>query len=561
MEEKVNFDELMKLSRQMTLDEFHSRYTFVKIITKTKNSTIRLATHIRTKQNVIIKSIFKNSLIEHQKKVDALVREIKTLIMLRDNKHVTQIYDVVFSFDTFFIVLEYADYGDLFTYIKKNNQILSEFEVKHFMSNIIKIVSYLHLHKIAHRDLKLENILLDQSGRVMLADFGFATNFDSISDNVEDNLCSSICGTLHYEPPEIVRGDKYNPVKSDAWSVGVILYLLMFKTFPFNSPSMTDTIQLILTSDIKYPEAVDNFSLELSEILSSLLVKDPNERKSILEIAQEHDHFFGFKGKIKAKFSEYKQTYSSGKNKINSKENKKKSERIHNAALNTILCAKEDFENLSFDEMISYQIVKRRYQIGQMNHNQHHNRVKTIAPGEQFLKTPRNQKISPRLNQPSMPSIMPISLQQINMANLQQAKPGILLAARKITRRHQIRPMSTVLDPQLQMQMPSQNLDLFGIQLASKDTFPIPECDSTHQSDVDISVVADKIMHYIKKNERFTILCQEESGVYIKVGSNLYVLLSFCGNTNKSGYLINMIRGNTQELKEFEKELANDIGF
>ena len=115
MEEKVNFDELMKLSRQMTLDEFHSRYTFVKIITKTKNSTIRLATHIRTKQNVIIKSIFKNSLIEHQKKVDALVREIKTLIMLRDNKHVTQIYDVVFSFDTFFIVLEYADYGDLFT--------------------------------------------------------------------------------------------------------------------------------------------------------------------------------------------------------------------------------------------------------------------------------------------------------------------------------------------------------------------------------------------------------------------------------------------------------------
>ncbi|OHS98146.1 hypothetical protein TRFO_35480 [Tritrichomonas foetus] len=687
----VSFEPLMRLSRQMSIEEFHSRYQYEKIITKTRNSTIRLSTHVQTGQQVIIKSIFTNTLAGHQKKVDALVKEINTLYLLRDNKHVTQIYDVVFCLDTFYIVLEYADSGDLFNYIRQNNRLLSETEIKHFFRNIVKIVAYVHTLKLAHRDLKLENILLDQSGRVMLADFGFSTSFNDDGNS----LCSSICGTVHYEPPEIVRGDNYNPFKSDAWSLGVILYLLMFKEFPFNSPSITDTIQLILTSEIKFPETIEKYSDELRNILSSLLDKNPNTRKSVLDIVQEHSQFFGFcyvnnkilnnsshfllakntseatNHDLSAANSNNTNTSSnestnistissrstsdkkrSGKRSKSKSEKKKKSskfeklvilsskvlpryaepklkpgnkaERIHNAALNTILCTKEEFNNLSVDEMISYQIVKRRYQLGQMKTNSRA-RCKTIAPGQQYSKTPRGSGLAvlPRINPHTKipPLINDISIATTNSnatsnsnfnirshsnsnstsnsihssnsnssnsshnndlnSNLSRnssnsnfnacsngenssSKGGNIVGydfqtrkiftpeanPRRFQRRVNFRPMSTLIEQPPVAVNSSQKLSM------------LPECDNAHKSSMEMSVMVEKIIKFIEKDEALTILCQEESGVYVKSSGELFVLITFgsCGNKT-TGYSINKIRGDDEELSTFESQLVEELGF
>lgn len=385
---------LLEISRHMTLDEFHSRYKNVKIIHQTRNSTVRLAIHNPTGQNVIIKSVYKSSLSNSKSKVQSLIKEINTLAFLRDLKHVTQIYDVIYSLDTFYIVLEYAESGDLFNYVASKNKQLSDIEVKHFFKNIVKTISMIHLYGIAHRDLKLENILLDKTGRIMVADFGCVTKFDRSKlishPSDQNNLCSTICGTLHYEPPEIVRGEKYDPMKADAWSVGVMLYVLVFNKFPFHSPSPTETIQMILSSDVSYSDTT-RCSEELFSMMRSLLEKDHSKRLYLDELIKQHMSWFGLQhypeklwklnnsNEVDIVNTKYINYIYNGCDKQSATS---KQERIHNSALNTILGSRDKFENLSTDEFISYQIVKRRYQLGQVRYMQ--TRVKSIAPGEQF---------------------------------------------------------------------------------------------------------------------------------------------------------------------------------
>lgn len=412
-QKEINFQSLLNISRHMTLDEFHSRYKNVKIIHQTRNSTVRLAIHIQTGQNIIIKSIYKNNIVNSQQKIESILKEVNVLTFLRESKHVTQIYDVIYCLDSFHIVLEYAECGDLFNYINRRNKNLTEAEIKHFFKPIAKTVAMIHRNHIAHRDLKLENVLLDNSGRVMICDFGFATKFnrdraktDSSKSNDDNNLCSSICGTVYYEPPEIIRGDKYDPMKADSWSVGVMLYVLMFKTFPFYSPSITDTVQLILSGDVKYPTDMrQTFSDELCDILVSLLIKEPKERVYIDELINSHQQWFTIhsnssndddKSAISSNIDDFDIFNTDALNSlfgINSSAsigNVMKQERIHNSALNTITCSKDDFERLSADEFISYQIIKRRYQLGQMRYMK--TRVKSIAPGE-FMKIPTPEAV------------------------------------------------------------------------------------------------------------------------------------------------------------------------
>lgn len=419
---EINFQCLLDISRHMTLDEFHSRYKNVKIIHKTRNSTVRLAIHIQTGQNVIVKSVYKNSIVNSPLKIESILKEVNVLTFLRESKHVTQIYDVVYCLDSFHIVLEYAECGDLFNYINNRSKTLSEAEVKHFFRPIAKTIAMIHRNKIAHRDLKLENVLFDNSGRIMIADFGFATKFnrkvpnsnpDQSETSEDSELCSSICGTVNYEPPEIIQGDKYDPMKADSWSVGVILYVLMFKYFPFYSPSITDTVQLILSSEVKYPDNMrETFSDELCDILLSLLVKDPKKRLYIEDVVNSHQTLFGhhttpnncLNGGIGGPTDEESYGRNSddfnifntdslnslfGMNSTAPIGNVMKQERIHNSALNTITRSKDDFQNLSADEFIAYQIIKRRYQLGQIKYMKA--RYKSIAPGE-FLKIPNSSE-------------------------------------------------------------------------------------------------------------------------------------------------------------------------
>lgn len=127
-----------------------------------------------------------------------------------------------------FMVAEYLDGGDLLDFVQKTN--LTESLAHSYVKQIFEAVRYLHVDKnLAHRDLKLENILMSADRKtVKLADFGFSRRVSS------SELVKTTCGSKAYMSPDILRGEPYDPKKADVWSLGVITFILVSGRMPFD---------------------------------------------------------------------------------------------------------------------------------------------------------------------------------------------------------------------------------------------------------------------------------------------------------------------------------------
>lgn len=117
--------------------------------------------------------------------------------------------------------------SDLLT--KLRSEKLNNYQIHDFFTQIVNVVHYLHSHHISHRDLKLENFLIDHNGRIKLIDFGFAFRFDPSNSK----QITRSCGSLNYAAPEIVLQFPYWGPEIDIWSMGVILFALVYKCLPF----------------------------------------------------------------------------------------------------------------------------------------------------------------------------------------------------------------------------------------------------------------------------------------------------------------------------------------
>ena len=145
-------------------------------------------------------------------------REI-SLMRVLNHPHLLKLIDVYESKNRLFIILEYAAHGELFDYLSQQGYLAPEVAMK-FFRQIIYGLDYLHSNSICHRDLKLENILLDEHDNLKIADFGFARWMKS-------NIAETSCGSPHYAAPEVIKGLPYDGRASDIWSCGVILYCLL----------------------------------------------------------------------------------------------------------------------------------------------------------------------------------------------------------------------------------------------------------------------------------------------------------------------------------------------
>ncbi|XP_048233307.1 serine/threonine-protein kinase SAPK1 isoform X3 [Ricinus communis] len=186
------------------------------------------------------------------------------------------------------IVMEYAAGGELFERICNAGR-FSEDEARFFFQQLISGVSYCHSMQICHRDLKLENTLLDGSSapRLKICDFGYSKS------SVLHSQPKSTVGTPAYIAPEVLSRKEYDGKIADVWSCGVTLYVMLVGAYPFEDPedprNFRKTIQRILSVHYSIPDYV-RVTTECKHLLSRIFVADPEKRITIPEI-KKHPWF------------------------------------------------------------------------------------------------------------------------------------------------------------------------------------------------------------------------------------------------------------------------------
>ena len=195
--------------------------------------------------------------------------------------NIVRLYDVIETDKYIGIILEYASGGELFDHILAHRYLREKDACKLF-SQLISGVWYIHQKKIVHRDLKLENLLLDRHRNVIITDFGFANRFEHRSDDLMQTSCGSPC----YAAPELVISDGlYVGSAVDIWSCGVILYAMLAGYLPFDDDPANpdgDNINLlykyIVNTPLSFP---DYISEDARDLLSIMLVPDPARRADL----------------------------------------------------------------------------------------------------------------------------------------------------------------------------------------------------------------------------------------------------------------------------------------
>lgn len=241
-------------------------YTLGKVIGEGAYGKVRMGTHRLTATRVAIKQIPKAMSA-------SLTREIHHHRQLH-HPHITQMYEVIATENTIWIVTELCSGGELFDYLVEKGR-LSETETKYIFGQLCLAVAYLHGKGIVHRDLKLENVLLDERCRVKLGDFGFTREFE------KGALMETFCGTTGYASPEMLQGKKYTGPEVDIWSLGVILYCLLTGMLPFDDDDESVMRNKIIVGEFEDPTWL---SIESRDLIRNLLQKDPSKRLTLSEI-------------------------------------------------------------------------------------------------------------------------------------------------------------------------------------------------------------------------------------------------------------------------------------
>lgn len=179
---------------------------------------VKLAVRKETDHQVAIK-IIKKTMFDSKPELQRKIRREVALMRLLNHPHLLKLEDFAESPKHLYIILEYAQNGELFDYLIKKRTLSVEQAMK-FFREMIFAIEYLHTHAICHRDLKPENILLDKYNHIKIADFGFARWMKS-------NIADTSCGSPHYAAPEVIRGVQYDGRCADIWSLGVILFALL----------------------------------------------------------------------------------------------------------------------------------------------------------------------------------------------------------------------------------------------------------------------------------------------------------------------------------------------
>lgn len=239
---------------------------------KGKFGNVYLAREKSSKFVVALKVLFKNQILQSQVE-HQLKREIEIQTHLR-HPHILRMYGYFHDDTRVYMILEYAPKGELFKHLQAQpNRRFSEPEGAKYVYELTKALIYCHSKGIIHRDIKPENLLLGTQGELKIADFGWSVHSAS-------STRKTLCGTLDYLPPEMVKGTEHGP-SVDIWSLGVLCYELLVGHPPFEAPSYDETYARILKAKYSFPEFV---SSEARDLVGELIRVEPCARLPLKKI-------------------------------------------------------------------------------------------------------------------------------------------------------------------------------------------------------------------------------------------------------------------------------------
>ena len=221
-----------------------SDYTVKIMLGEGAFGVVKLAIHNRTKVKVAIK-ILEKCKIQTELDRERVSRELQILKILR-HPNIVQLYEILEDPDNLYLIMEYLQNGELFDHITSNMR-LDEREACRIFQQIIDGIEYIHKINVCQRDLKPQNMLMDQHKNIKIIDFGLSNIYK------DGGLLRTSCGSPCFAAPEMIKVKKYNPVKVDIWAAGVILFTMLAGYLPFDDNDTQKLYRKIMKAEFKLP--------------------------------------------------------------------------------------------------------------------------------------------------------------------------------------------------------------------------------------------------------------------------------------------------------------------
>ncbi|KAJ3392552.1 Map microtubule affinity-regulating kinase [Lobulomyces angularis] len=262
-------------------------YELENVVGEGNFAVVKLATHTLTGEKVAVKIIDKTKLDKATAK--KLFREVRIMKML-NHQHIVRLYEVIDTPKELYLIMEYVAGGEIFDYLVAHGKMKEKEARKHF-HQIISAIDYCHNLKVIHRDLKAENILLDVNMNVKIADFGFSNQF------TPGERLSTWCGSPPYAAPELFQGKEYSGPEVDIWSLGVVLYVFICGSLPFDGSSLPKLRARVLAGKFKVPFFM---STDCERLIKKMLILDPSKRISLEQLKQDKWYTEGMEDQVVA---------------------------------------------------------------------------------------------------------------------------------------------------------------------------------------------------------------------------------------------------------------------
>lgn len=234
------------------------KYKLIKTLGKGSCAKVVQAEDCETGEYVAIK------IVERTPKQLSDIRIYREALIcsLFNHPHIIKLLDFFHTTEYFFLIFEYVNGQQLYDIVLKKGS-LDEDEARKYFRQIISAVDYTHRNSVVHRDLKIENILIDRNDNIKLIDFGLSNFYDN------DDLLGTFCGSLYFAAPELLLGTRYTGPEIDVWSLGVILYVMLVGKVPFDDENIHALQNKIKSCKFKFEKTI---SPEAQDLITNMIL-------------------------------------------------------------------------------------------------------------------------------------------------------------------------------------------------------------------------------------------------------------------------------------------------